>query len=89
MTDWWPLFADAVLTLCVGAAIGSRHPLHRARSWAVTYLLTLTPERTSLIRVFAAAVMVPDWIIRGHRARNRRLKDLSAQELEEEEGYRW
>lgn len=58
--------------------VGRTRPLHRARSWAISYLLELTPARASLLKMLSAALLAIDFVVRGHQAERRRPKSLPA-----------
>lgn len=67
-----------VVACAAAYAIGRARPLHRARSWAISYLLELAPERASLFKMLTAALLAIDFVARGHQAERRRPKSLRA-----------
>lgn len=62
--------------LVAAYGIGRYRPLHRARHWAVSYLLELTEERAGLLKMAVSALLVPDFVVRGHRAAGQGTKGL-------------
>jgi hypothetical protein len=62
----------------IGWIVGRPRPLHRARHWAISYLLELTPDRANPLKMVLAALLVLDFVARGHQAERQRPKSLRA-----------